>query len=158
MRPSPVSVSNPAWLRLYADSHAGGQGHAMHCEADILVRPLELSHHWLGDWRWILQAAIGFRHIIPISHAEIYMPTFGNHRNNRKTAPILFDVENWGTAASFVGISAIFSVVNTCDLRLGDSVVSSPQQTCSPKCREENIGINSSKLQSGVLLHKRIHI
>ena len=33
-----------------------------------------------------------------------------------------------------------------------------PIQTWSQEFRAENIGINSSKQQSGILLHKRIHI
>ena len=39
---------------------------------DILVmRPLEFSQPRLGNWHWILQAAIGFRHIIYASYIEI---------------------------------------------------------------------------------------
>ena len=37
----------------------------------ILVRPLELSQPRLSNWHWILQPAIGFRHIIYASHVEI---------------------------------------------------------------------------------------
>ena len=40
----------------------------------------------LGDWQWILQAAVGFRQIILISHADILYYNIGNHRNNCKTA------------------------------------------------------------------------
>ena len=37
----------------------------------ILVRPLDVSQLQLGNWHWILQAAIGFRHIIYASLVEI---------------------------------------------------------------------------------------
>ena len=37
----------------------------------ILVRPLEFSQPQLGNWDWILQAAIGFRLITYTSHVEI---------------------------------------------------------------------------------------
>ena len=37
----------------------------------ILVRPLEFSQLRLGNWHWILQAAIGFRHVIYASRVEI---------------------------------------------------------------------------------------
>ena len=37
----------------------------------ILVRPLEFSQPRLGNWHWILQAAIGFRHVIYASLVEI---------------------------------------------------------------------------------------
>ena len=37
----------------------------------ILVRPSEFSQPRLGNWHWILQVAIGFRHIIYALHAEI---------------------------------------------------------------------------------------
>ena len=40
----------------------------------------------LGDWQWILQAAVGFPQVIIISHADILYYNFGNHRNNCKTA------------------------------------------------------------------------
>ena len=40
---------------------------------------------WLGDWQWILQAAVGFHQIILISHANILYYNVGNHRNNCKT-------------------------------------------------------------------------
>ena len=33
----------------------------------------------------------------------------------------------------------------------------SPSQMWSPECRAENIGISSSKLQSGIILYKRIY-
>ena len=39
----------------------------------------------LGDWQWILQAAVSFRQIILISHADILYYNVGNHRNNCKT-------------------------------------------------------------------------
>ena len=39
----------------------------------------------LGGWQWILQAAVGFRQIILISHADILYYNVGNHRNNCKT-------------------------------------------------------------------------
>ena len=39
----------------------------------------------LSDWQWILQAAVGFRQIILISHADI-LYYVGNHWNNCKTA------------------------------------------------------------------------
>ena len=34
----------------------------------------------LGDWQWILQAPIGFRQIIPTSHAILY----ANNRQSPK--------------------------------------------------------------------------
>ena len=37
----------------------------------IMVRPLEFSQPRLGNWHWILQAAIGFHHIIYVSLVEI---------------------------------------------------------------------------------------
>ena len=37
----------------------------------ILVRPLEFSQPRLSNWHWILQAAIGFRHVIYASLVEI---------------------------------------------------------------------------------------
>ena len=37
----------------------------------ILVRPLEFSQPRLGNWDWILQVVIGFRHIIYAWHVEI---------------------------------------------------------------------------------------
>ena len=69
-----MSVPHRAWLRTYTDSYARGQGHAMDRETIycyILVRPSEFSQPRLGDWHWILQAAIGFRPIIYTSHVEI---------------------------------------------------------------------------------------
>ena len=42
----------------------------------------------LGDWQWILRAAVGFRQIIPISYADILYYNICNHRNNCKTASI----------------------------------------------------------------------
>ena len=40
----------------------------------------------LGDWQWILQAAVSFRQIILVSHAYILYYNIGNHQNNCKTA------------------------------------------------------------------------
>ena len=40
----------------------------------------------LGDWQWILQAAVSFRQIILFLHADILYYNIGNHRNNCKTA------------------------------------------------------------------------
>ena len=74
VRPSPLSVPHPTWLRTYTDSYACGQSPAMDRETVylyILVRPLEFSQPRLGNWHWILQAAIGFRHIIYASLVEI---------------------------------------------------------------------------------------
>ena len=42
----------------------------------------------LGDWQWILLAAVGFRQIIRNSHIDILYYNIGNHRNNCKTAVI----------------------------------------------------------------------
>ena len=98
VRPSPLSVPHPTWLRIYTDSYALGQGPAMYRETVylyILVRPLEFSQPRLGNWHWILQAAIGFRHIISITETTV---------KKRLSASILFDPQ----ACS----SAIFSVVN----------------------------------------------
>ena len=69
-----TECSHPTWLRTYTDSYACGQGPAMDRETVylyILVRPLEFSQPRLGNWHWILQAAIGFRHIIYASLVEI---------------------------------------------------------------------------------------
>ena len=74
VRPSPLSLLHPTWLRTCTDSYACGQGPAMDRETVylyILVRPLEFSQPQLGNWHWILQAAIGFRHIIYASLVEI---------------------------------------------------------------------------------------
>ena len=90
VRPSPLSIPLPTWLRKFTDSDACGQGLAMHRETVyhcILVRPLEFSQPRLGNWHWILQAAIGFLHIIYASHVEILYANI-NHRNNSKTALI----------------------------------------------------------------------
>ena len=62
-----MSVPHPTWRRTYTDSHECGQGPVMARETVyryILVRPFESSQPRLGNWLWILQAAIGFRHII----------------------------------------------------------------------------------------------
>ena len=40
----------------------------------------------LGDWQWILQAAVSFRQIIRTSHTNILYYNIGNHRNHCKTA------------------------------------------------------------------------
>ena len=69
-----MSVRHPTWHRTYAETHECGQGPAMDRETVylyILVRPLEFSKLWLGNWHWILQAAISFRHIMYASHVEI---------------------------------------------------------------------------------------
>ena len=74
VRPSPVSVPHPTWLCTYTDSYECGQGPTMDHETVylyILVRPLEFSQPQLGNWHWILQAAIGLRYIIYTSHVEI---------------------------------------------------------------------------------------
>ena len=74
VRPSPLSVPHPTWLHTYTDSYACGRGPAMDRETVylyILVRPLEFSQPRLGNWHWILQAAIGFRHVIYASLVEI---------------------------------------------------------------------------------------
>ena len=69
-----MSVPHRTWLRTYTDSYAGGQGPAIDHETvyfHILVRPLQFSQPLLGDWHWILQAAIGFRPIIYAWHFEV---------------------------------------------------------------------------------------
>ena len=38
--------------------------------------------------KWIFNVSVGFRQIIHTSHAEVCMSTFGNGRNNTKTACI----------------------------------------------------------------------
>ena len=72
--------------------HVGaGLGPAMDCETVyfyILVRPLEFSQPRLGNWHWILQAAIGFSHIRYVSHVEILYANINQSPNNSKTAPI----------------------------------------------------------------------
>ena len=74
VRPSPLSVPHPTWLRTYTDSYACRQGPAMDLETVYLyisVRPLEFSQPRLGNWHWILQAAFAFRRIIYASLVEI---------------------------------------------------------------------------------------
>ena len=74
VRPSPLSVSHPTWLPTYTDSYACGQGPVMNHEIVylyILVRPLEFSQLRLGNWHWILLAAISFGHIKYALHVEI---------------------------------------------------------------------------------------
>ena len=69
-----MSVPHPTWLCTYTDSYECGQGPAMDRETVylyILVRTLEFSQPRLGNWHWILQAAISFRHIIYASPVEI---------------------------------------------------------------------------------------
>ena len=69
-----MSVPHPTCFRTYTDSYACGQGSAMGRETVylyILVRPLGFSLPRLCNWHWILQAAIGFRHIVYASHVEI---------------------------------------------------------------------------------------
>ena len=102
VRPSPLSVPHPTWLRTYTDSYACGQGPAMDREKVylyILVRPLQFNQPRLGNWHWILQAAIGFRHIIYASHFEILYASI-NNRNNSKTAHTslyFVRVSSWGS-------------------------------------------------------------
>ena len=103
VRSSPLSVPHPTWLRIYTDSYACGQGPAMDCETvylHILVRPLEFSQPRLGNWHWILQAAIGFCHIIHASHVEIWYANINQPPNNSKTAPIslyFVRLSSWGS-------------------------------------------------------------
>ena len=69
-----MNVPHPTWLRTYTNSYARGQGPAMDHEIVYfytLLRLLEFSQPRLGDWYWILQAAIGFHPIINASHVEI---------------------------------------------------------------------------------------
>ena len=61
----PHGFAHIVWLL-----HARPQGHAMDFET-VLVRQSEFSQPRLGDWDSILQAAIGFRHIVHTSHAKI---------------------------------------------------------------------------------------
>ena len=91
VRPSPVNAPHSTGHRTYMDSY-------MHVDR---VPPWTVKQSsfisWrdhrssmsrrLGDWRWILQAPIGFRRFIHTSHDAI-LYAFGNHRNNSKTAPI----------------------------------------------------------------------
>ena len=92
VRPSPLSVPHPTWLRTYTDSYACGHGPAMDRETVyfyILVRPLEFSQPRLGNWHWILQAAIGFRHIINTSLVEIlYANIDQSPKQGKKKLPI----------------------------------------------------------------------
>ena len=79
-----MSVTHPTWLCTYTDSYEYGQGPAMDHETVylyILVRPLEFSEPRPGNWSWILQAAIGFRHIIYALHVEIL---YGNINQSPK--------------------------------------------------------------------------
>ena len=92
VRPSLVSAAHSTWHHTYTDSF-------MHADsvAPWTVKPSSFIS-WLdrrssmsrrlGDWHWILQAPIGSCQMIHTSHAVIYMPAFGNHRNNIKSAPI----------------------------------------------------------------------
>ena len=70
-----MSVPHPTWF-LWTDSYARGQGPAVDHETVlfyILVRPLEYSQSGLGDWHWIVQAAIGLLPIIYTSHVKILL-------------------------------------------------------------------------------------
>ena len=74
VRPWPVSVPHPTWLRTHTDSYACRQGPAIDREKVkfyILVRSLHFSQSQLGNWHCILQAVIGFCLIIYTSHVEI---------------------------------------------------------------------------------------
>ena len=92
VRPLPVSAAHSTRHRTYTDSFM----HADNVAPSTVKQSTFIS--WLdhrssmsrrlGDSHWILQALIGSCQIIHTSHALIYMPTFGNHRNNSKTAPI----------------------------------------------------------------------
>ena len=90
VRPLPVSAAHSTWHRTYSFMYA-------ECVAPWTVKQSSFISWWdhrssmsrrLGDWHWILQAPIGSCQTIHTSHAVIYMPIFGNHRNNSKTAPI----------------------------------------------------------------------
>ena len=74
VRASPVNAPHSTCHRTYTDSHARGQG------AQWTVTQSSFISWWdhrrsisrrLGDWHWILRAPIGFRQIIPTSHATI---------------------------------------------------------------------------------------
>ena len=102
VRPSPLSVPHPTWLRTYTDSYACGQGPAMDRETVylyILVRPLEFTFiSWWDHWSSAsLASAIGtgfyklllvFAMSYTLRLSKFYMPTLINHRNNSKKAPI----------------------------------------------------------------------
>ena len=47
----------------------------------ILVRPLEFSQPRLGNWHWILQAVIGFRHVI---YASLVVILYANTDQSSK--------------------------------------------------------------------------
>ena len=104
VRPSPESVPHPTWYRTYTDSHECGQSSAMNDKTVylyILVRPLEFQPVSTRQLALVLQAVIGFRHIIYASRmSKFYMPTLINHRNNSKTEPIslyFVRVSSWGS-------------------------------------------------------------
>ena len=83
VKPSPVSVPHPTWLRTYTDPYAPGQ-----C---ILMRPLEFSQPQLGDWHCILQAAYSLNPIICASHVDIWYAIIRQSlKNNRKHRPLAF--------------------------------------------------------------------
>ena len=104
------------------------------------------------------------------------MPTLGKRWKMVKQcsfAFILFDFEHWGSllrlhqhyfkCMSLLSICSLTGRVMCHELwtSQGDSLAfhpRSPRQTWSVKYLAENIVINSSKLQSSILLHKRIHI
>ena len=90
MRPSPVNAPHSTWHHIYTDSY-------MHMDrvAPWTMKRSSNKSSWdhriptsprLGDLRWILQAAVGFRQIIRTSHTDILYYSIGNHRNNCKTA------------------------------------------------------------------------
>ena len=182
-----MSVPHPTWHRRYTDSHEYGHGPSMDRETVdlyILVRPLEFNQPRLGNWHWILQAAIGFRHIVYASHVKILYANI-NHRN--KTVQ---QFECQTEEACFIVILAIqdtrlfhilTSFVYVCPLDMPRTQCGTmPPRICSPpvpchgpwtvnasrfcSVSSPNVvsGVSgrkySSNRQSDIVLHKRIHI
>ena len=116
VRPSPVNASHSTWHGIYTDSY-------MHVDRVALwtVKESNNESSWdhrspaspqLGDWQWILQAAVGFRQIISTSHTDISYFNIGNHRNNCKRAFIslyLFSSHTLRSALFLVRLSTHMS-------------------------------------------------
>ena len=169
VRPSQVSVPHPTWHRTYTDSHECGQGPAMDREIVylyILVRPLEFqpaSESAIGTEFYKLISVFAILYTLRMS--KFHMPTLINHRNNSKTARpsafILFD---------FQAGEACLSVIGPFDMLICSPPVPSHwpwtvnacrrfRYVSSPNVVSGVLGrIYSSKRQSGIALHIRIHI
>ena len=75
----------------------------------ILVRPSEFSQPRPGNRHWILQAALGFRHIIYASHVEILYANI-NQSQKQPSTTALISLILFVRQAEVACFSAIFSV------------------------------------------------